>query len=251
MGDVAPENPRPAGDYRRPGESDVANQTGVTNHEPNNPFCIGAAFVIAAFFVAPAQASNHCGPYEDMVKGFARNYGETPVWQGLSNDGKMVVVFAAESGTFTIVLVRPSGVACQVAAGTLSETLAPELLDPSALRISAQIESRPSCINGTFGSMARFMSSTFPRATMRVIRGAVAERFVEQLAAVPLTMRRDKLGVVIDWETKTNYVAIYSSENVSTRLMILVADPCVVLMTALDNSHVDKMLEKAIKRAGT
>ncbi len=180
-------------------------------------------------------------------------YNEHPVSMGLAFNGTVIEVFLnSETRTFTIVMNRPNGLSCLVAAGKGWQDVEPKpLLDPSALRIAFHPEkSRPSCVNGTFGAMARFVSATFPRATMWVIRGAVAERFIEQLAAVPQTMRRDKIGVVIGWETKANYVAIYSSEGVSTRLMILVADPCVVLVTALDNSYVDKMLEKALKRSG-
>ena len=180
-------------------------------------------------------------------------YNEHPVSMGLAFNGAVIEVFLnSDTGTFTIVATRPSGLSCLVAAGEGWQDVEPKpLLDPSALRIAFHPEkSRPSCINGTFGKMARFVSATFPRATMRVIRGAVARRFVEQLAAVPRTMRRDKMGVVIGWETSTNYVVIYSNKQVSTRLLILVADPCVVLVTALDNAHVDKMLEKALKRSG-
>ncbi len=210
------------------------------------------AFLIILATALPATAQMMCGPRNNVVANLEKGYSEHPVSMGLASNGAVIEVFLSEAGTFTIVMTRPNGLSCLMAAGKDWQDLPIKpLLDPTALRISAQLESQPSCINGTFGKLARRISSEFPRATMRVIRGAVAERFIEQLAAVPRTMRRDKMGTVIGWETKANYVAIYSSEGVPTRLLILVADPCVVLVTALDNSHVDKMLEKALKRSGT
>lgn len=77
----------------------------------------------------PAQAQPACGIYNEVVKDISGpKYGERRVAQGQTKlgaeGGKIVVeVFAAPRGkTFTILLVRPDGLACIIAAGDKLQT---------------------------------------------------------------------------------------------------------------------------------
>jgi hypothetical protein len=66
-----------------------------------------------AAFAAPA-----CTSYDTMSELLAREYAENPVAAGLAHTGKLLQVFAAKDGSsWTVVLTRPDGVSCIVAAG--------------------------------------------------------------------------------------------------------------------------------------
>ena len=73
--------------------------------------------------MAPAAAQMVCGERSVMVAVLASNYGEVPVSMGLASNGAVIEVFAAPAGTWTIVMIRPNGLACVVAAGEGWETL--------------------------------------------------------------------------------------------------------------------------------
>jgi hypothetical protein len=82
--------------------------------------------VVAASFVAPllliganaALAEPACTSYDTMSEVLARQYAEIPVAAGLAHTGKLLQVFAAKDGSsWTVVLTRPDGVSCIVAAG--------------------------------------------------------------------------------------------------------------------------------------
>ncbi len=82
-----------------------------------------AAFALACPFAAPALADNAagaapCAPRDQIVTQLEKKYGETRRGAGLQNRGSVTEVFAsAETGTWTILVTRPDGVSCAVAAG--------------------------------------------------------------------------------------------------------------------------------------
>lgn len=57
----------------------------------------------------------------DVLSGkLAEGWGEASVFQGVASDGmSMVEIFARPDGSWTAVIVRPDGVACPVAAGSV------------------------------------------------------------------------------------------------------------------------------------
>ncbi len=66
----------------------------------------------------PAQALSACAPRADIIAQLQKKYGETRRGAGLQNRGAVTEVFAsAATGTWTIIVTRPDGVACAVAAG--------------------------------------------------------------------------------------------------------------------------------------
>lgn len=68
---------------------------------------------------ALAQPSNlPCDFHDRVIDLFARKYQEAPVAVGVANVGGLVEVLATSDGaTWTIIVTRPDGWACAVAAG--------------------------------------------------------------------------------------------------------------------------------------
>jgi hypothetical protein len=82
---------------------------------------IAAVVVLAAASAMPMAASAapaNCGPRPDLLKQLANKYSEAPVAIGLSNTGALVEVLTSDSGdTWTILVSKPDGTSCLVAAG--------------------------------------------------------------------------------------------------------------------------------------
>lgn len=76
---------------------------------------IAAGFCIVSW---PAAAQQLCGARNAILQSLARNYQESPAAMGVSNGGAVIEVFTARNGkTWTILLTRPDGKSCIVAAG--------------------------------------------------------------------------------------------------------------------------------------
>ncbi len=67
-----------------------------------------------------------CAAREAVLRQLNENYGERPVATGLVSNGTVIEVLAARSGTWTILVTRPDGTSCVVAAGEGWEDLADE-----------------------------------------------------------------------------------------------------------------------------
>jgi hypothetical protein len=94
---------------------------------------LGGAFI--ALDPAHAQQAT-CADRGEVVERLQTKYGETRQSLGLGRNNGVVEVYASdETGTWTILLSRPDGMACLVAAGEYFETVAeslPELADEDA-----------------------------------------------------------------------------------------------------------------------
>jgi hypothetical protein len=84
-----------------------------------------------AFFLAltgllllPAVAAAlQCGPTEAVLTGLAERYEEKATARGLMPDGSIAMVTATDDGgTWTLLLVKPDGQSCIMAAGRDWET---------------------------------------------------------------------------------------------------------------------------------
>ena len=65
-----------------------------------------------------AAAQTACSPRSDVVGHLAKKYGEAPVALGVTNKGGLVEVLTTGDGTtWTIIVSRPNGTSCMVAAG--------------------------------------------------------------------------------------------------------------------------------------
>jgi hypothetical protein len=63
-------------------------------------------------------ASPLCGPRTQLLDQIAKKYKEAPVAIGLANSGALVEVLTSNDGaTWTILVSRPDGTSCLVAAG--------------------------------------------------------------------------------------------------------------------------------------
>jgi len=80
-----------------------------------------AACALVTAIATPALAepgAAPCAPRDQIVAQLEKKYGETRRGAGLQNRGSVTEVFAsAETGTWTILVTRPNGVSCAVAAG--------------------------------------------------------------------------------------------------------------------------------------
>lgn len=76
--------------------------------------------IVCVFAVAScAQAQVPCVQRQEMVDFLRKKYKEGLTYQGLlgGTTAALYEVFASESGTFTILMSRPDGLSCIVAAG--------------------------------------------------------------------------------------------------------------------------------------
>ncbi len=85
----------------------------------------------AALFAFPAFAQQSCAPRDAVMVQLAARYGETRQAIGLGSNGNAFETFAnTETGSWTIIITRPTGISCLVAAGQsfaiVSEKLPPD-----------------------------------------------------------------------------------------------------------------------------
>lgn len=97
-----------------------------------------AQYAEPASTMGPASVAEPlCGPHTDVASGLREAYDENMVAQGLTSAGVLIEVFASGSGTWTLVLVTPSGVSCLVSHGEGWRQTAPSMgisgpgLDPA------------------------------------------------------------------------------------------------------------------------
>jgi hypothetical protein len=87
------------------------------------------ALYVAVFFwlVLPqrAEAAVQCAPYKAMVQLLLDRFEETPQSIGLIDDRRIMQVFTASGGSWTILVTTNAGQSCILAAGTGFETARP------------------------------------------------------------------------------------------------------------------------------
>ncbi|MCW5700757.1 MAG: hypothetical protein KIT00_13050 [Rhodospirillales bacterium] len=97
-----------------------------------SPLSLAGIAATLALAVAPASAADDptCSQREKILNGLAEQYKEFVRYRALAAEGLLLEVFAqcdqkqeknchiwTEGGTFTIVVTRPDGVSCLMAAG--------------------------------------------------------------------------------------------------------------------------------------
>ena len=82
---------------------------------------ISAALIFGAAALAPpanAQAVQNCMARANLVEALASKYKEGLVGGGLQNEQQLLEVWSSdETGSFTVLVTRPDGISCIVAAG--------------------------------------------------------------------------------------------------------------------------------------
>ena len=67
----------------------------------------------------PALAQTACGQYERLREALTEAYGETVAGRGLQSATRLIEVWRSpETGSWTVLMVLPSGMTCIVASGT-------------------------------------------------------------------------------------------------------------------------------------
>jgi len=80
-----------------------------------------ACLLLAA---APAYANPACSAHDVIIGRLAEAYGETRHAMGLGQNNAMIEVYSSEeSGSWTILVTRPGGPTCMVAAGEAFQIL--------------------------------------------------------------------------------------------------------------------------------
>ncbi|NVJ92511.1 MAG: hypothetical protein HWE34_12675 [Methylocystaceae bacterium] len=74
-------------------------------------------------FAVPAFAQGLCGERVDIIDTLKERYHEVPISMGLAGTGGVVEIFASSRGSWTILVTRPTGVACVISAGEAWESL--------------------------------------------------------------------------------------------------------------------------------
>ncbi len=83
----------------------------------------GALLIGWTAFPPTVQAQAMCGDRTEVVSKLKKGYSETPVSIGLASNGAVIEVFASTKGSFTIIMTRPNGLSCLMAAGDSWELL--------------------------------------------------------------------------------------------------------------------------------
>jgi hypothetical protein len=82
---------------------------------------LSLAAMLALATCAPVHAQNQCAMAEDVYLTLQGEYQESRIGAGLSGPGVIEFWVNSETGTFTVVGVLPSGVACLITSGDAFE----------------------------------------------------------------------------------------------------------------------------------
>jgi hypothetical protein len=78
---------------------------------------LAVAVLLILFMAVAALAQQGCGPADQMMEALRSGYGEVLVGEGYAAAGIVQTYANAATGSFTVVVILPSGMACLVAAG--------------------------------------------------------------------------------------------------------------------------------------
>lgn len=94
-----------------------------------------AGFICAAFLLTPAAfAQQRCAPHSFMKKMLADQFREVPIAFGDINHGRTMEFYRSRKGTWTVLIVTSSGMACFLATGDTYDEQEPDFLsvDPES-----------------------------------------------------------------------------------------------------------------------
>ncbi len=97
---------------------------------------LGATLLALALLLgvrAPASAQSVCTTHAEVTKQLESRHSESQVGIGLASTGQVFEVFTTGDGSsWTIVMTRPDGMSCLVAAGEAWEQIVKVALGPTA-----------------------------------------------------------------------------------------------------------------------
>jgi hypothetical protein len=94
------------------------------------PALLLTAILFAAPLATSPAAALQCGQSDAVTITLAERYGEIRHALGLAQNGVVMELYAAPSGSWTITITRPDGMTCLVAAGDSFQSLATALPPP-------------------------------------------------------------------------------------------------------------------------
>lgn len=88
------------------------------------------ALLLPALIAASPAAALQCGQRDAVTITLAERYGESRRAIGLAQNGVVMELYAAPSGSWTITITRPDSMTCLVAAGENFQSLVEALPPP-------------------------------------------------------------------------------------------------------------------------
>ncbi|SFG46103.1 hypothetical protein SAMN04488020_102296 [Palleronia marisminoris] len=67
-------------------------------------------------------ATPDCAPRPDLIELLTKRDGESWRFSGTAQNGSVVETFAADNGSWTVLITRPDGISCLLASGAAFET---------------------------------------------------------------------------------------------------------------------------------
>ncbi len=81
-------------------------------------FCVITLMIGTIGMLSPAAAeSPQCGPKMAVAKQLAQQFGEVPIVSGISLNNSMKFFGNPRTGSWSMIFVRPDGIACVLAVG--------------------------------------------------------------------------------------------------------------------------------------
>ncbi|MBL4767847.1 MAG: hypothetical protein JKY94_09055 [Rhodobacteraceae bacterium] len=90
-----------------------------------------AITALAVCLAVPASAQSNCGPTAILTAKLADKFGETPIFNGLTNKGLVSVWINPETGSWSALFTNPNGSSCLVSSGKNGEFIPPLIGDPT------------------------------------------------------------------------------------------------------------------------
>jgi len=74
---------------------------------------------VAALLALPKTvgAEELCGDRKNIIDTLEKRYQELPISKGLSGSGQVFEIYVSTAGSWTILVTRPTGIACILSAG--------------------------------------------------------------------------------------------------------------------------------------
>lgn len=74
--------------------------------------------LLLTLFTSPTEAQQgQCFPKEAVVQNLGKEYGETPIWEGVNPQALIQIFVNQETRSWTIVGITPQGLACLLSSG--------------------------------------------------------------------------------------------------------------------------------------
>jgi len=88
--------------------------------------------LLGGLIALPASAQTVCGERNDFLSHLSRQYHEAPAAMGLVSNGALLEILTSKKGSWTVIVTRPDGTSCVVAAGESWEELPKLAAGPQA-----------------------------------------------------------------------------------------------------------------------